>query len=64
LETGGAVKPSARRLRYAQLKTFCNFLIEKSNLNKGNPCNASLLSKALKTPKEVARRILDREVVE
>ncbi len=29
-----------------------------------NPCSAPLLSKAFKTPRQVARRILDREVVE
>jgi len=55
---------SARRLRYAQLKAFCNFLFEKCNLNLRNPCNAPLLAKAFKTPKQVARRILDREAVE
>jgi len=55
---------STRRLRYAQLKSFFNFLIDKCNLNMKNPCNASLLSKAFKTPKQVARRILDREIVE
>ena len=55
---------STRRLRYAQLKAFWNFLIEKCNLNMRNPCNAPLLSKAFKTPRKVARRILDREAVE
>jgi integrase len=55
---------STRRVRYAQLKAFCNFLIEKCNLNRRNPCDAPLLSKAFKTPKPVARRILDREEVE
>jgi len=55
---------STRRLRYAQLKAFFNFLIEKCNLDTKNPCNAPLLSKAFKTPKQVVRRILDREIVE
>jgi len=55
---------STRRLRYAQMKAFFNFLIDKCSLNLKNPCNASLLSKAFKTPKQVARRILDREIVE
>jgi len=55
---------STRRLRYAQLKAFCNFLIEKFNLNLRNPCNAPPLAKAFKTPRPVARRILDRETVE
>ena len=55
---------STHRLRYAELKAFCNFLIEKFNLNLRNPCNALLLAKAFKTPRPVARRILDRETVE
>jgi integrase/recombinase XerD len=55
---------STRRLRYAQLKAFCNFLIEKFNLNLRNPCDAPLLAKAFKTPRPEARRILDRETVE
>jgi integrase/recombinase XerD len=55
---------STRRLRYAQLKALFNFLIDKCNLNMKNPCDAPLLSKAFKTPKQVARRILDREIVE
>jgi integrase/recombinase XerD len=61
--TGECTK-STRRLRYAQLKAFSNFLIDKCNLNMKNPCDAPLLSKAFKTPKQVTRRILDREVVE
>jgi integrase len=44
---------STRRLRYAQLKAFCNFLIEKFNLNLRNPCNVPLLAKAFRTPKPV-----------
>ena len=55
---------STRRLRYAQLKALFNFLIDKCNLNMKNPCDAPLLSKAFKTPKQVARRILDMEIVE
>ncbi len=53
---------STRRLRYAQLKALFNFLIDKCNLNMKNPCDAPLLSKAFKTPKQVARRILDRRL--
>jgi len=55
---------STRRLRYAQMKAFYNFMIEKSDLNMRNPCNAPILAKAFKTPKQVPRRILDRETVE
>ncbi|OGP87446.1 MAG: integrase [Deltaproteobacteria bacterium RBG_16_48_10] len=61
--TGERTK-STRRLRYAQLKAFFNFLIDKCNLNMKNPCDAPLLSKAFKTSKQVSRRILDREIVE
>lgn len=60
----GNLSRSTRRLRYAQLKAFYNFLIEKCNVNMKNPCNVPLLSKAFKTPRQVARRILDREIVE
>ncbi len=53
---------STRRLRYAQLKALFNFLIDKCNLNMKNPCDAPLLSKVFRTPKQVSRRILDREI--
>jgi integrase/recombinase XerD len=55
---------STRRLRYAQLKALFNLLIDKCNLNMKNPCDVPLLLKAFKTPKQVARRILDSEIVE
>ena len=61
--TGDRCK-STRRLRYAQLKALFNFLIDKCNLNMKNPCDAPLLCKAFKTPKQISRRILDREIVE
>jgi integrase/recombinase XerD len=55
---------STRRLRYAQLKAFYNFIIDRCSLNMRNPCNASLLSKSFKAPKQFQRKILDREIVE
>ena len=55
---------STRHLRYTQLKSFYNFCIEKRDLNIRNPCATPLLSKAFKRPKQVARRILDKEMVE
>lgn len=55
---------STRRLRYAQLKAFYNFIIERCSLNMKNPCTASLLSKSFKMPKKVPRKILDREMVD
>lgn len=61
--TEGQAK-STRRLRFAQCKAFYNFLIEKADLNMRNPCDAPILAKAFKAPKQMARRILDRETVE
>ena len=36
---------SSRRLRYAQLKAFYNFIITRCNLDMKNPCNVPLLSR-------------------
>jgi integrase len=55
---------STRRLRYAQLKAFYNFIIDRCSLNMRNPCNTTLLSKAFRAPKQFPRKILDRETVE
>ena len=55
---------STRRLRYAQIKAFYNFIIDRCTLNMRNPCSTSLLSKAFKAPKYFPRKILDRETVE
>jgi len=55
---------STRRLRYAQLKAFFNFIIDRCSLNMRNPCNASLLSKSYKAPKQVPHKILERETVD
>jgi len=55
---------STRRLRYAQLKAFYNFIIDRCSLNMRNPCNAPLLSKSFKAPKQVPHKILERETVD
>jgi site-specific recombinase XerD len=55
---------STRRLRYAQLKAFYNFIIDRCSLNMRNPCRASLLSKSFKAPKQQPHKILDRETVD
>ena len=55
---------STRRLRYAQLKTFYNFIIDRCSLNMRNPCNTSLLRKSYRTPKQVLRKVLERETVD
>ena len=55
---------STRRLRYSQLKTFYNFIIERCSLNMRNPCNTSLLSKSYRAPKQILRKILEGETVD
>jgi integrase/recombinase XerD len=55
---------STRRLRYAQLKAFYNFIIERCSLIMKNPCNTSLLSKSYRTPKQTLHKILERETVD
>ena len=50
---------SIRRLRYAQIKSFFTFIIEKCGLNMKNPCHAPLLSKTFRMPRQVPRKILD-----
>jgi site-specific recombinase XerD len=52
---------STRRLRYAQLKAFYNFIIDRCSLNMRNPCNAPLLSKSFRAPKQLPHKILERE---
>ncbi|HBH86855.1 MAG TPA: site-specific integrase [Syntrophaceae bacterium] len=55
---------STRRLRYAQVKAFYNFIIDRCSLNMRNPCNTPLLSKSFKAPKQPPHKILDRETVD
>jgi len=55
---------STRRLRYSQIKTLFNFVIDECNLNIKNPCNTSLLSKTFRMPKQKARKIIDKEAVD
>jgi integrase/recombinase XerD len=55
---------STRRLRYAQIKAFYNFIIYRCSLNMRNPCNTPLLSKAFRAPKQSQHNILDRETVD
>jgi len=61
--TGNMAK-ATRRLRYAQLKAFYNFIIDRFSLNMRNPCSATLLSKSFKAPKQQQHKILERETVE
>jgi integrase/recombinase XerD len=55
---------STRRLRYAQLKAFFNFIIDKCALDMKNPCHTSLLSKTFRMSRQAPRAILDKEVVD
>ena len=55
---------STRRLRYAQLKAFYNFAIERCAADFKNPCSYPLLSKSFRAPRQVVKKILDKEVVE
>lgn len=59
-----ALAKSTRRLRYAQLKAFYNFIIDRRSLNMRNPCNTPLLSKSFKAPKQIPHKILDRETID
>ena len=61
--TEGGAK-STRRLRYAQLKAFFNFIIDKCHHDMKNPCDTSLLSKTFRMPRQVPRTILDKETVD
>ncbi len=48
--TEGLAK-SSRRLRYAQLKAFYNFIITRCSLNMKNPCNAPLSPRPSECPR-------------
>jgi len=60
----GDMAKSTRRLRYAQVKAFYNFIIDRCSLNMRNPCSTSLLSKSFKAPKQQPHKILERETVD
>ncbi|MHA2062349.1 MAG: tyrosine-type recombinase/integrase [Candidatus Sifarchaeia archaeon] len=60
----GEFSKSTRRLRYAQIKTFFNFIIDQCNLNIKNPCTSPLLSKTFRMPTIKARKIVDKEAVD
>ena len=55
---------STRRLRYAQVKAFYNFIIDRCSLNMRNPCNTPLLRKSYRAPKQLPHKILERETVD
>jgi integrase/recombinase XerD len=55
---------STRHLRYAQMKAFFNYVIEASDLNIKNPCNAGVLCKTFNNVHQRPRKILDKETVD
>ena len=62
-ETANKAK-STRRLKYAQVKAFFNFLINECLMDIKNPCSHPLIARQYKIPKPVARKILDKELVD
>jgi len=55
---------STRRLKYAQVKAFFNFLINECVVDIKNPCSYPMIAKQYKNPKPTARKILDKEIVD
>ena len=61
--TEGRTKNTAR-LRYAQLKAFFTFFIERTHASLKNPCDDPLLSKTFRAPRMKQRSIIGREVID
>jgi integrase len=55
---------STRRLIYAQVKAFFNFLINECLMDIKNPCSHPLIARQYKNPKPEVREILDKELVD
>jgi integrase/recombinase XerD len=55
---------SSRRLMYAQVKAFFNFLINECLMDIKNPCSHPLIARQYKNPKPTVREILDKELVD
>ena len=63
LLTEGRAKNTAR-LRYAQLKAFFTFFIERTHAALKNPCDDPLLAKTFRAPRIKQRAIIGREVID
>ena len=63
-ELNGHLSKATRRLRYAQLKTFFNFIIDRYDLNIKNPCSSLTLAKSFRMPPQQVRKILEKETVD
>ena len=55
---------STKRLRYAQLKAFFNFLINEKRHSMKNPCQDSIMVKAFKSPRMKQKDIISKESVD
>ena len=55
---------STARLRYAQLKSLFNFIIEGTHTSMTNPCSDPLLSKTFRAPRVKQREIIGKEIVD
>jgi integrase len=60
----GSASKSTRRLKYAQVKAFFNYVIDECSLDFKNPCAYTLLSKQFRTPKQMLKKILDKELID
>ena len=55
---------TTRRLMYAQVKAFFNFLINECLMDIKYPCSHPLIATQYKNHKPAAREILDKELVD
>ena len=61
--TQGA-KQTTKRIRYANLKTFFNFVISTFDFKFHNPCDTPVLKKIFREAKPAAWDILEKEIVD
>ena len=57
-------KQSTKKLRYANLKAFFNFIKNTFEPTLENPCEAPMLKKIFKAPKRVPWAMLEKETVD
>ena len=55
---------SSKHLRFAQLKSFFNFIIEKAELSIKNPCDSPLLNKMYRNPRNETVKTVDKEKID
>ena len=61
--TNGA-KQSTKKLRYANLKAFFNFIRNTFEPKLENPCEAPMLKKIFKAPKRVPWAMLEKDTID